>query len=139
MRLRFFITLALALSAGFMIVETQAFAAGTAAWLGFAVGIGATVLGGGLLYDSLRHRRGPAWLAVPGIGLVIAGWDIVSSLVFADPTAKWLVFANGCGLLAASLVALVLHEVSTERVVHSLEFGERRAEVGPQDRERVPA
>jgi hypothetical protein len=66
------------------------------------------------------------------VGLVIAGWNIVASLVFAAPAAIWLMFANGCGLLAIALAGLTLHEVSTERVVHSLE-------VGDPSRERVGA
>ncbi len=132
MRSRFFLTQALALIAGFLIIETQAFASGPAGWIGFGCGIGALVVCASLVVDSARRHRGPTWLALPSVGLVIAGWNIVASLVFAAPAAIWLMFANGCGLLAIALAGLTLHEVSTERVVHSLE-------VGDPSRERVGA
>jgi hypothetical protein len=139
MRSRFFMTLALAAGAGFLVVETQGFSPGPAAWIGFGVGSALTVMCAALLIESGRRHYGPAWLAIPALGLVIAGWDVVSSLVFADPTAKWLVFANGCGLVAMALAGLIVHELSTERVVHSLEIGEGALGERTERRERVGA
>jgi len=131
MRSRFFLTEALALIAGFLIIVTQAFGSGAAEWIGFGCGVAALAVCASLLVDSARRHRGPSWLALASVGLVIAGWNIVASLVFSAPAAIWLMFGNGCGLLALALAGLTLHEVSTERVVHSLEVGDSaREQVG---------
>jgi hypothetical protein len=45
----------------------------------------------------------------------------VETLVFSTAAVQWLTFANGCALEALALGGLVLHELSTERVVHSIE------------------
>jgi hypothetical protein len=45
----------------------------------------------------------------------------VASLVFAGSTITWLGFASGAAFVALALTGLTLHEVSTERVVHSIE------------------
>jgi hypothetical protein len=73
---------------------------------------------------------------------VLGAWNIVQSQVFAQGTVRWLTFADGLGLLGLALGGLVLHELSTERVVHALEVvgsaidSDREAEA---DREPVRA
>lgn len=66
----------------------------------------------------------------------------MQSLVFGGATSRWLSFADGCAMLALAVVGLVLHELSTERVVHSLEVIDSRSHDGSTtdtDRERVAA
>ena len=41
--------------------------------------------------------------------------------VFSAGTSRWLTFADALGLIVAALAGLAVHELSTERVVHSLE------------------
>jgi hypothetical protein len=53
-------------------------------------------------------------------------WTVVSSLVFSGATVGWLIFANALGLVAIALVELAVHEVSTERVVHTLVVSEHK-------------
>lgn len=131
LRTRWLMTLALALGAGFLVVESYAFGASTAAGIGFAVSIAMTVLAAGLFATSrragqylsvpARSLRVAAWEAIAAGCMAIAGWNIVQSLVFGASTARWLTFADGLGILALAVAGLTLHELSTERVVHSLE------------------
>jgi hypothetical protein len=65
---------------------------------------------------------------VTALGLstaVIATWMIIASLVFAPSTARWLIFASACAYVTLSMASLVIREITTERVVHHLELGER--------------
>jgi hypothetical protein len=131
LRTRWLLTMTLALAAAFLVVESYAFSAGTASGIGFAVSIGMLVVGGALFATSRRARqylsvpardlRVAAWDGIAGLSIVVAGWNIVQSLVFGAGTARWLTFADGLGIVAVSVIGLVLHELSTERVVHSLE------------------
>jgi hypothetical protein len=54
------------------------------------------------------------------IGL-LGAWMIVASMVFGGLVITWLGFASGVALIALALAGLTLHELSTERVVHSFE------------------
>ena len=132
LRARYLVTLGLALTGGFLVVDSFAFSTGTATAISFALGIavaavavafylarvGATKQVVGLLRGRMHVA---AWdllaLAVGAIG----AWNIVQTQVFAQSTVKWLTFADGLGLLGLTLGGLVLHELSTERVVHALE------------------
>lgn len=56
---------------------------------------------------------------------VVAAWSAVAALVFTGATLGWLAFG---GAVATALIAagsLVLHELTTERVVHTLEVREQ--------------
>jgi hypothetical protein len=44
--------------------------------------------------------------------------------VFSAGTAKWLTFADGLAMVGIGLLALILHELSAERVVHAIEIVE---------------
>jgi hypothetical protein len=117
------------LGGGFLVVAVFAWAATTAAWLGFAVSIPLLLFGLAIAYSALR--RGAAAgerIGVSTLGLitaVIGGWTVIASLVFAPPTARWLIFASACAHVTISMVSLVIREITTERVVHHLEVGER--------------
>lgn len=109
---------------GFLAAATFGFAAGTVATLGFAVSIGVVVVG---LAMALAAFSGDARLAALGaFTAVIAGWTIVATSVFADPTAKWLVFGSGLGHAGLAILGIVGHEIRTEHIVRDLEVtGER--------------
>ena len=62
----------------------------------------------------------------------------MAHLVFSGATTRWLGFADGCGLLGLAIAGLVLHELSTERVVHSLEVIDARASGTSVEAEREP-
>jgi hypothetical protein len=119
------------LGGGFLIVAVFAWAAGTAAWLGFAVSIPLLLLGLAMAYSAVRRGAGNSErIGVTTLGLitsVIATWTIIASLVFAPTTARWLIFASACAHVVLSMTSLVIREITTERVVHHLEVREREA------------
>jgi hypothetical protein len=121
MSLKYVINLLLALAGGFLVVASRTFAANTAGWLGLGIGIFAVVLAGvGAAAAGLRLRSaGYAVTALVGV------WTIVSSRVFSGSLLGWLVFADALALVAVALADLTAHEVSTERVVHTLDVRER--------------
>jgi hypothetical protein len=120
------LSMSLALAGGFMVVETQAFAPPTAVKIAFAVAIAVTLLALVAVREGAR-RDARAFIWLPGAGVVLGGWTIVAMNVFATPTEKWLAFGGGLGILGLALAALTLHELSTERVVHSFEVREHIA------------
>ena len=121
MSLKYVINLLLALAGGFLVVASRTFAANTAAWLGLGIGIFAVVLAGvGAAEGGLRPRSA-GYAVTASVGV----WTIVSSSVFSGALLGWLVFADALALVAVALADLTAHEVSTERVVHTLDVRER--------------
>lgn len=151
LRARYVATLGMALAAGFLVVESFAFGGGTRQAIAFAVGVGVVVASATGLVVSLV-RRGPKqhvtaarrlalplWDAFASVTLALGAWQVVQTLVFSGGTARWLTFANGCALELVALAALVVHELSTERVVHALEVvGSAFDHDAGRDRERTP-
>jgi hypothetical protein len=118
---KYIINLLLALAGGFLLVASRVFRPDTAGWLGLGIGIFAVLLGGaGFAAERLTPRS-------IGYGLteLVGVWTIVSSVVFTGSTLGWLVFANAAAFVAIAVAELTLHEVSTERVVHTLVVSRR--------------
>lgn len=86
-------------------------------WLMLGGGIGAVLLSAALVIT----RRGVAQRSLDGIIGVLGTWTIVASLVFTGGAVTWLGFASGAAFVGLALVGLTLHELFTERVVHSIE------------------
>jgi hypothetical protein len=101
-----------------VVVSTQAFATRTAGWVTFGVSLGALAL----LAMANRGRAGERiyWILDAEIAL-LALWSAAASAVFSGPTLKWLSFAEGLAFVGLAVAGLIVHEVRTERVVHSLE------------------
>lgn len=118
MSFRFLTNTALMLLGGFLVVVSLAWVPSVFMWLMFAGGIAAVVLA----TAAALPGRGLAQRSLDGVLLILGAWTIVASLVFAGSTITWLGFASACGFVALALIGLGLHEVSTERVVHSLEI-----------------
>jgi uncharacterized membrane protein SirB2 len=119
MSTRFVSNLLLVLAGVVVIVATQAFAPATVAWIAFAVtGVGVLVL---MAATALAPARGHVQRALDGIAAVLAAWTVVESLVFSGTTMVWLTFGAAAGIVAIGVAGLIAHELSTERVVHSLE------------------
>lgn len=128
-----YVALALGVGAAgaFLAVATYGFAAATAVELAFAVSIGVVVAGGLMAYT----RRGRAHVGFPIVGgllAVVGAWTIVATLVFPTPTALWLGFAGALAYCGLSIGALVLSEVTTERVVHHLRVGDHADAEAPR-------
>ena len=124
MRTRFFYNSVLALTAGFLVVATQVFAPVTVAWITFGIGVGITAAA--LAIVPLRTSR--VQRALSGLTVVLGAWTIVLSLVFAPTTVIWLGFASALAFVALAFAGLTAHELSTERIVHSLDIPVRDRE-----------
>jgi hypothetical protein len=119
MSTRYLTNLALALLGGFLVVTSQAFAAGTFGWLMLGVGIAALVI----CVPAIAIRsRGIGQRGIDSLVSLLGAWTIVASQVFAGSTVTWLGFASGAALVGLGVAGLSVHELSTERVVHSFEL-----------------
>ncbi len=119
MRSRYLTNIVLALLAGFLVVASMAFAPAVLTWLMLGIGAASLAIVGpaGL---ALR-RRGILQRGLDGIVAVLGAWTIVAGLVFAGATVTWLGFSAAIAIVAMAVIGLTAHELSTERVVHSLE------------------
>ncbi len=125
----FLIGMANLLAGAFMVIATFAWTAGTAVDLGFAISIALVVFGLTMTLLGARGYASAERIAVTvlgGLTTLVAAWTIVATQVFATGPARWLVFASGLAHVAISAASLVVHEVSTERVVHHLEVSRER-------------
>lgn len=130
MSIRYLYNVVLALAAAFLVVATQAFAAPTVAWLAFGIA-GGVALASAVM---IALRVGLAQRLLAGIALVIAAWTVAASVVFVPTTALWLGFSAGVALVALAVTGLTIHELFSERIVHSIQVshapttdGEREA------------
>lgn len=118
MSTRYLTNIAVALGAGFLVVASQAFAPATMTWLMLGIGAGLLAM---LLPMIAMRRRGAIQRGLDAAIGALSIWTIVAGLVFAGATVTWLGFASGIALVALAVIGLTVHELSTERVVHSLE------------------
>ena len=124
MSIRYLYNVALSLAAGFLVVATQAFAPTAVVWLTFGIAVIVTLLSAGAL--ALR-RFGVVQRLLAGVTSIIGVWTIVMSLVFGSATVAALGFASALAFAALGLIGLTMHELTTERVVHSLEVAHQSA------------
>lgn len=144
---------ALALAGTFVVLMTFALTVpGTSyyaspRWIAFAVGIATlcvalTALANralrSLTADRMRFVNGhfgprPIALILTTASAAVSIALIVTMAIYAGATAQWLAFGLGCGLIGVSLIAHLVHELSSERVRHELEIAEpaRRAPTVP--------
>lgn len=106
------------------IVWSRIYAGATLEWVAFGLAAAiavASVVGIRLADDRRFELAGFSALALT------AAWSAVAALVFTGATLGWLVFADAIATAALAAGALVLHELTTERVVHTLEVREQEA------------
>lgn len=99
------------------IVWSRLFTGNALEWVIFGLSAGIGLLGvAGLKISHIRR-------AEAGFGLLalVGAWSAVAALVFTGATLGWLAFAGAVASAVVAAAALVLHEMSTERVVHTLE------------------
>ena len=118
MRTRYLTNVILTVLGAFVVVTSQAFAVGTFMWLMFAGAIVALAIAAPA---SALSARGPVQRGLDGLTSVLGVWTIVAAVVFSGAVVTWLGFAFGAALFALALIGLTLHELKTERVVHSFE------------------
>lgn len=127
MNSRFLTNTVLSVLGGFTVVASLVWAPTTFMWLMLGAGIAATALSGAIALKD----RGRAQRSLDGVLGLLGAWTIVASLVFAGSVVTWLGFASGAAFVGFALAGLTLHELYTERVVHSIEV--RRTSIEDHD------
>ena len=117
MNSRYLTNIGLALMGGFLVVVSQVWSLGVFMWVMLGIGAAAVALAGAI---AIPGRSRPQ-RTLDGIVGLLGAWTIVASLVFSGTVVTWLGFASGIGFVALALIGLTLHELHTERVVHSFE------------------
>jgi predicted MFS family arabinose efflux permease len=134
MHSKYFTNLVIALSAGFVVVASLAFATGTAAWVAFAFAIAVLAV---TLVVQLDRARDTEQRLMDALMSAISGTVVGTSVVYGGPVVKWLVFALALGWLADAVAGLTLHEVTSWRSEHGL--GELHPFIrGPRKLRRQP-
>jgi peptidoglycan/LPS O-acetylase OafA/YrhL len=117
MRLHFISRLALLIAGAFLVVASQQalWAGNTLKWM-FIVGgaIAIVIAAADSVLDSLEQR------GLDLLTALVGAWMIVQVLVLNQGDIKWWAFGSAAALAGLSTVGLILHEWSTERVVHEL-------------------
>jgi hypothetical protein len=117
MRIRYLSFVSLGAAGVFLVVASQAFALVDIANLALGVGIGILVVSLGV---AARYRRHIPSLVCASLTAAVSVWMIIASQVFSLGTVQNLTFAEALAITGLSLAGLTAHELSTERVVHSL-------------------
>jgi len=99
-------------------------------WLAFGVAAGAATIGLGLLVDGLLdvQRKNMTLPRTIEILLTAATVAVAAALIVLTVAnvgnLRWWTFGLGAGLAGVSLVASIVHELSSERVRHELEVAQ---------------
>lgn len=117
MRLHFISRLALLIAGSFLIIATQegVWTGSTLKWM-FVVGGALAIVAAAAdaMLDSLEQR------GLDVMTTLIGAWMIVEVLALSQADVKWWSFGSAVALTVLSAIGLVIHEWSTERVVHEL-------------------
>lgn len=117
MRLHFISRLALLIAGSFLIVATQeaVWTGNTLKWM-FIIGgaLAIVVAAADGVLDSIEQR------GLDFLTALVGAWMIVEVLALAKGDIKWWSFAAAAAVAGLSAIGLVIHEWSTERVVHEL-------------------
>jgi|SRR5579884_1014645 len=128
-----------ALGAAFLlVVSSVAFGPNAVKWVGLGIGVASSLISlwfvGWLVHRRrfegdrelrLFGRRIGVGSTLGGAMASVAAWEIVQAAVFEPDVSRWLTLANGLVIAALGCAGLVMHEVTTERVVHVLEVFDR--------------
>ncbi|HEY7206633.1 MAG TPA: hypothetical protein VH416_00220 [Gaiellaceae bacterium] len=120
---RFITNLLLVLAGAFVVVVSQGFSSGVTGWITFGVGLGILAMLG---VAQLDRARGLPQRLLDGLAGALGIWTVIASVVFSAAALTWLSFGEALGFVALALAGLLAHELSTERVVHSLAVAESR-------------
>src|SRR3984885_10787692 len=102
-------------------------------WLAFGVAAGAGTIGLGLLVDGLLDVQGTNMTVPRTIEILLTTATVAVAAALIVLTAggggnlRWWTFGLGAGLAGVSLVASIVHELSSERVRHELEVAQTTA------------
>jgi hypothetical protein len=121
MRMHFISRLALLLIAGFLVVASQVWAMNTVSWV-FVIG------GIVMLFAAAIDAEAPGSTqrTLDAVIAVLGLFSVVQAIVFHGSTLQWFSFGTGVALAALATLGLVIHETSTERIVHELTVAPER-------------
>ena len=120
------------LAGAFVVASTFIWPTATAAlsprWLAFGVGVGVATIGLGLLVDGLLDVQRTT-MTVPrtieslltAASVAVAAALIVLTSAHGVGNLRWWTFGLGAALAGLSVVASIMHELSSERVSHELD------------------
>lgn len=118
MRLHFISRLALLIAGSFLIVATQegVWTGNTALGWMFVAGGALAILAAAAdaMHDALEQR------GLDLLTAMVGAWMIVEALALTQTDLKWWAFGSAAAIAGLSVIGLVIHEWSTERVVHEL-------------------
>ena len=117
MRLHFISRLALLIAGSFLVVATQegVWTGSPLKWMFIAGGALAIVAAAadGML-DTVEQR------GLDLLTALVGAWMIVEVLALSQGDIKWWAFGSAAAMAGLSAIGLIVHEWSTERVVHEL-------------------
>lgn len=137
-RKRFFFNLGSLCAAGMLVAAALAFGPHAVFGVGLGIGIAGLIGSISFLAAAVHHRSLvgarelrifnrtiDVWALLGGGVFSVAFWEIVQSAVFPASIAKWLSFGDGVIAATLAFIGLVVHEITTERVIHVLEVVEQ--------------
>ena len=124
MNSRYLTNALLAIVGGFTVVASQVWVPATFEWLMFSAGALAIVFSSAVALKG----RGLVQRGLDGVAAILGAWTVVASLVFTGSVVTWLGFGSSAAFVALGFIGLTLHELYTERVVHSIEVRGASAE-----------
>ncbi len=129
MRLHFISRLALLTTGSFLVVATQegVWTGNTLKWMFIVGGAIAIVLAAADAVLESAAQRGIDFLTA-----LVGAWMVVEVLALSQGDVKWWSFGAAAAIAGLSAIGLVIHEWSTERVVHELRVT-HRADVRSRD------
>jgi hypothetical protein len=117
MRMHFISRLALLIAGSFLVVATQesVWTGNTLKWM-FIVGGALAIATAAVdsMLDSVEQR------GLDFLTALVGAWMIVEVLALSQGDVKWWSFGSAAAIAGLSAVGLIVHEWSTERVVHEL-------------------
>jgi hypothetical protein len=117
MRLHFISRLALLITGSFLVVATQEaiWTGNTLKWMFIAGGaVALAIAAADTVLDSLEQR------GLDFLTALVGAWMIVEVLALTQGDVKWWSFGSAAAIAGLSAIGLIVHEWSTERVVHEL-------------------
>jgi len=126
MRTHFFSRLALLIGSGFLVVASQVWSGTTLEWIFIVGGAAMILLAGAGTAVKDRAQQGLDALLV-----LLGAFSVVQAIIFSGTTLEWFSFATGAAGALIATIGLLIHEASTERVVHELSV----TTSAPRDRE----
>lgn len=74
---------------------------------------------------KIRGRAFGAWSTLSAGIAAVGVWETIAATIFAPSVNRWLTLGNGIAIACMAIAGLVVHEYTSERIVHVLEVVER--------------